>query len=893
MEWVEVPPGTFLMGNPNPEIDEWDEAPVHQVTLSRGFAISREEITVAQYQKFRPDYVPPPNAGGYAVGISWHDAMAYCAWLSEREGKPVRLPTEAEWEWAARLSAEGGLGGTLPLKNMLSGPREWCLDVYGPYPEAPQVDPLGRGGDFSRVIRGGGDARSALTARITNRSSYGANYRYFPYRPDIRSMPRMEQGTDEMEGLVGNWFGRLNFTRPRGFETILDLHIDWDRVANNWSGRYFGFLLVDRPGRYTFRFESDHGGYLELGGERLLSWVGRPGVEGAAVDLEAGRVPMTLAYFHDHSGHSFMRVSWKHELEEDFRPITRDVLRHTPELRFEGEDLWRAALGSFAPIGFRVVRGPHPETAPSPEAIPFPRRAVAQKQPLLQDGPEPETPHFRRRYLLPVPPDNVPRQETRIAGFHPVIMNHNHSPALTVLPNGDVLWIAYSSEREYEPETTMITTRLRFGAEAWDMPDTLFDFADANEHAPCLFTDYEKGVTKFFWGTPSMEDATPFQWTVSTDNGATWSEPQFPVFPEPVGAHSRQPISGPFYGRNGTFYLPSDARLQDSVLWASDDGMRTWRDTGGRSAGRHTVYVELKDGRIMALGGKNTDIDGLQPVVYSSDGGRTWSDPGTLPFPALGGNQRPALLRLQSGRLFYAGDLQHRTGEQPPGFDERGTMVALSEDEGETWIYRRLPGGLPHVRDGTDDTLGYASAAQGPNGLIHVTSTMTHPCLHFELNEAWILDGAAGFSPEPEVPADVPVQTVEEWHADGGLRSQRGYVHAESGEAWLHGPVRFFFADGQAEYTATYDHGRLVGEERSYAENGQLVWHRIHREDGASVLLRYDESGRLRSETHWQAHLAHGPVRWWDGRGNLIVTLYFDEGRLTSRPPGGFLYQER
>jgi antitoxin component YwqK of YwqJK toxin-antitoxin module len=885
IEWVDIPAGQFQMGNPEPAIEEWDEAPVHSVELTKPFQISKTEITVDQFREFRPGYEPPANAQGFAVGVSWEDAVAYCAWLTEREGVTCRLPTEAEWEWTARLS--GGVEGddALPVQQLLSGPREWCWDTYGLYSSRPQVDPVGAAGDFSKVIRGGGDNRRALTARVTNRSSYGGDYTWFPHPADIRSMPATPEMSESLEGLVGNWFGRLDFTRPRGFEVLPRLDIEWDKIANNWAGRYYGYLAVQKGGEYVIRFESDYGGFLEIDGRRVLGWSGERGQEEATVSLEGDSlVPVTVAYFHNYGDASYLRVSWKHEDASDFVPITGADLKHTSSLRFEGEDVWRAALGSFAPIGFRVVRAVHPDTPFRAEDVPFVRRAIAQTQPFVTEGPPTDQPHYRRRFLLPIPPDNVPRRETRLAGFHPVIMDHNHSPAMTVLPNGDVLFISYSSEREYEPETAMIATRLRFGADQWDMPEVIFDFADANEHAPCLYTDRDTGKTWFFWGTPSMRDAFPFQWTTSDDNGATWTAPRFPEFPEPVGSHSRQPISGPFRTGDGTLYLPSDGRFQDSVLWATNNDGKTWRDTGGRSAGRHTVYVELNDGRIMALGGKNTDIDGFQPVVFSSDGGETWSEPRATSLPGLGSNQRPSLIRLQSGRLFYCGDFQHRTGAQPEGFLKRGALVALSEDEGETWIMKKLPGALPHEADGDDDTLGYSSAQQAPNGVIHIATTMNTPCLHFEINEAWILDPEAGVMPISPV-TDDSIQTVTEAYPDGTARSIRRFVRIGDGQPVLHGSVTFYYPNETIQYSAEFNAGVLVGQELLFRPDGALALRRSHRSDGVTVFNRYDEDGRKRSETHWIGHLAHGPAHTWDASGNLVATVFFDQGRLVTEDP--------
>ncbi|HEX3879196.1 MAG TPA: formylglycine-generating enzyme family protein, partial [Bryobacteraceae bacterium] len=81
---------------------DYDENPVHKVKISHPFRMSVTEVTLGQFRKFRPDFPGNPRFAPYAAGVSWYDAVAFCKWLSEKEGKTYRLPTEAEWEYAAR-----------------------------------------------------------------------------------------------------------------------------------------------------------------------------------------------------------------------------------------------------------------------------------------------------------------------------------------------------------------------------------------------------------------------------------------------------------------------------------------------------------------------------------------------------------------------------------------------------------------------------------------------------------------------------------------------------------------------------------------------------------------------------------------------------------------------
>ena len=426
-----------------------------------------------------------------------------------------------------------------------------------------------------------------------------------------------------------------------------------------------------------------------------------------------------------------------------------------------------------------------------------------------------------------------------------------------------------------------MASRLRFGTDQWGMPTRLIDLPNVNDHAPLLWND--AGTLRLFWGNPRLPGAYPFQWASSRDSGRSWGEVRFPHFPGEVGPHSRQPINTAFRDSKGAMYVASDAQGGTSVLWMSPDEGKTWFDTGGRSAGRHTTYVPLRDGSILGMGGKNTDIDGFMPGAISRDGGRTWEVFRTN-FCSLGANQRPSLLRLASGRLFFAGDFQRRDGFQPPGISERGAYVALSTDEGSTWITKRLPGAQMHENSKVADamggeTIGYSVARQGPNGIIHLVTTMNHPCLHFEMNEAWIMEGSEATVPtQAQATGIIDLRKYEERYANGRVRGRWAGGIADDGRYLLHGTEEWFYPDGKHQRTVEYRLGRKVETETYWLPDGSKLWEWQHDGEGGGVWSQWRVDGS-RTMSEWHQFRCHGTATIQDASGRITSQLAFDEGR--------------
>lgn len=229
MKFVKVPNGCFTMGDTHGD-GQGDEKPLHEVCLD-SFLMGRHEVTNTEYRKFRPSH----NSGSYegnalngdnqpATGVTWYDATEFARWLSKLSARHFRLPTEAEWEYAARGGASGrnywgadpdaacrnangadqtaksqwsdwtvtacndGYKVSAPvgkftansygIHDIMGNSWEWTTDWYDAeyYFESPRENPPGPATGKLKIPRGGGWLNASECVRVADRNGFAPDF---------------------------------------------------------------------------------------------------------------------------------------------------------------------------------------------------------------------------------------------------------------------------------------------------------------------------------------------------------------------------------------------------------------------------------------------------------------------------------------------------------------------------------------------------------------------------------------------------------------------------------------------------------------------------------------------------------------------------------------------
>lgn len=286
MKLMPIQPGTFTMGQDGPPMEDYlrqkrfgemhkdfdridfDEKPAHQVTITRPFLMGVTEVTVAQFRQFDPEFKKndpklKPADDDAASGVTWERAVAFCDWLSKKEDRIYRLPTEAEWEYACRAGTTTlfNTGDALPEKH-----QKWFGDdnfrgVYFP------PDSMPREYDWRKV--------SKASAKLKQGQIFGLDHPEEESKAGGAGALRVAQktpnawGLHDMHGNVAEWCSDWYGPYENGAQTDPLGRVDGDcRVfRGGFHSSMIRFLRSANRGSWVTNSASNRIGFRVVQGE--------------------------------------------------------------------------------------------------------------------------------------------------------------------------------------------------------------------------------------------------------------------------------------------------------------------------------------------------------------------------------------------------------------------------------------------------------------------------------------------------------------------------------------------------------------------------------------------------------------------------------------------------
>lgn len=705
MKLIPIEPGTFTMGQDGPALDDYlrqkrfgemhkdfdridfDEKPAHRVTISQPFFMGVTEVTVAQFRQFDPEFKKSdskskPADDDAVTGVTWERAVAFCEWLSKKEGTTYRLPTEAEWEYACRAGTTTlfHTGDTLPEKHQKwFGDENYRAVYFPPGPMPREYDwrtlgkPLAPGVKQGEVI--------GLTHLPEESRAGGAGaLRVAQKTPNV-------WGLHDMHGNVAEW--------------CLD-----------WYGPYEGGEQTDPLGRVDGDCRVFRGGFHSsmirfLRSANRGSWVTNSASNRIGFRVVQGELP---------NGKPLPVAPPPLNARDVSQMVRSSAVRSSAFRQSASEDSANNQGAGDANNRLKAeLRTTELRTAEQPDETLF-------------DGPKP---------FVRIPDGSV--------GPVFVSQNHSPSITECPNGDLLAVWFSTLGEtdlttsnaasrlrfgaQEWEPASPFWDAQdVNDHAPKiwWDGDKTIFHIVEGRQHGDILIrrsTDngvtWSKAEVMRAWGESAsnpirLKDgviAIPFDssgLSISRDNGKTWSE---------TGRHRRG--SETFLpGSKGPFI----AGIHAPIVQLAD--------------GRLLAFSRISAGQP-----EQEKFHFKMPVSYSSDLGETWQWE-ISEFPVVSNTQRPALLRLNEGPIV----LCSFTDEARTPFKERkgltfkstdgdytgtGLYAAVSYDEGKSWPDRRL---IAPVGKTTSDINGYLAITQSRDGRIQLITSKDH----YTFNLAWI-----------------------------------------------------------------------------------------------------------------------------------------------------------